>query len=301
MQSIVKQPSKIKYEIILIDNGSTDDSVSVIREKFPNVRLIENPENKGFAHANNQGMKVAKGKYFLLLNSDTLILDRALDKMFVFAERHPEAGVFGSKLLKFDKTIQPSCFLCPSFFNILLSLFFLNSMFQKNKICGRERMGWFGGERIIEIEAHSGACLLVRKEAVDQVGMMDDRFFVYGEDADWCWRFRKSGWKILYNPAPEIIHLKEHTASAAGPKMQHQLYSGMLQFIKKHKPFPVYILSCMGSAVWFFERGVIHLLRALILSEGRKESRVMAGVFFDGFFRSFRGWQALRYRQETDV
>ncbi len=211
--SVYDQTSEIEYEVIVIDNASIDDSVSMVRAEFPQVYLIENSENRGFAAANNQGMEIAKGQYVLLLNSDTIILDNAISKTLEFAKDRPNASVVGCKVLNPDRTLQPTCFMFPSVFNRLLFTTYLYKIFPRSRFFGRERMSWWDRKDEQEVDVVTGCFMMVRQEAIKRVGMMDTQFFMYAEEIDWCYRFYKAGWKNLYTPAPQIIHLGNVSAA----------------------------------------------------------------------------------------
>ena len=235
LTSIFKQTHRIEFEVIVVDNASIDDSVAILKADFPQVKLIENSTNRGFAAANNQGLAVALGRYVLLLNSDTIIMDNAVAKTIEFADHHPEAAVMGCRVLNLDRTLQPTCFMFPSIVNMLLSSSYLYKLFPHNRIFGRERMTWWDRSDVHEVDVVTGCFMLVRREAVGQVGMMDERFFMYGEETDWCYRFRQAGWKVLFTPTPEIIHLGRASSKQRRPEMILQLRGSILLFFKKHR------------------------------------------------------------------
>jgi GT2 family glycosyltransferase len=140
LRSTLEQAGDVDYEIVVVDNASSDGSAEMVKQIFPQVKLIENTENHGFAAANNQGMAIAQGRYVLLLNSDTVILDNAIAKTVAFADDHPDAAVVGCRVLNPDRTLQPTCFMFPSLLNMLLSTIYLNKLFSKSRFFGRERM-----------------------------------------------------------------------------------------------------------------------------------------------------------------
>ena len=195
LKSVFEQTKELSFEVIVVDNASSDGSVEMIRHDFPQVNLIENSENKGFAAANNQGMAIANGCYVLLLNSDTIILDNAISKTISFADAHPEAAVTGCRVLNPDRSLQPTCFMFPSILNMLFESSYLYKLFPRSKFFGRERMTWWDRSDVREVDVVTGCFMLVRREAIEQVGIMDERFFVYGEETDWCYRFKRASWK----------------------------------------------------------------------------------------------------------
>ena len=222
----------------------------MVRNNFPEVILIENTENRGFAAANNQGMSVAKGRYILLLNSDTVVLDNAIAKTVSFADDHPEAAVIGCRVLNPNRTLQPTCFMFPSLLNMILSSTYLYKLFPRSQFFGRERMTWWDREDVRGVDVVTGCFMLVRREAFEQVGMMDERFFVYGEETDWCYRFKQAGWKVMFTPCAEIIHLGGQSSKKIATEMGLQLRGSILQFINKHRPRWEYVLACL--LVWLF-------------------------------------------------
>jgi len=234
LKSVYEQGGEIDFEVIVIDNASTDGSVEMVKKEFPKAIIIENSENRGFAAANNQGMNIAKGRYVLLLNSDTIVLDSAIDKTVSFADAHPKAAVVGCRVLNADRTLQPSCFMFPSILNMLLSSTYLYKLFPKSKFFGRERMTWWNRNDISEVDVVTGCFMLVRWDAIKKVGTLDERFFMYGEETDWCYRFKQAGWKILFTPCAEIIHLGGQSAQKRATTTVVQLRKSILQFMKKH-------------------------------------------------------------------
>lgn len=250
LSSIFEQTQDIEHEVIVVDNTSTDGSVEMIKSEFPSVTLIENKVNRGFAAANNQGIAIAKGQYLLLLNSDTVVLDNAIAKAFSFADSHPECGIVGCRVLNPDRTLQPTCFMFPSILNMLLSTSYLYKLFPKNKFFGRERMSWWDRSNVRNVDVVTGCFMLVRRKALEQIGSMDGRFFMYGEETDWCYRFKEAGWKVMYTPSAEIIHLGGQSSKKVMEQMSLELRGSILQFMKKHQPRWEYALACF--LVWLF-------------------------------------------------
>lgn len=216
VDSIVKSVTNYSFEIIIVDNASTDGSLDAISKlknppsqqanKKPKVQIeiIKNSDNLGFSKANNQGIKIAKGKYVLLLNSDTKVKKNSIDELVKFADKTKDCGVVGSKLLNKDGSIQPSCFNFPTVWRAIKQ-YWLKYDKSLNKFAPN-------GQKPSEVEAVVGAALLVTPKAVIEVGLLDERFFFYYEDLDYCRRVRRVGLKVYYLPTAEIIHY--HGASA---------------------------------------------------------------------------------------
>ena len=190
LRSVYLETNTISFEVIVIDNASADESVEMVRNEFCEAKLIANTKNLGFAAANNQGIAISEGRYVLLLNSDTVVLDQAIQKAIAFADDHPDTAVVGCRILNPDRTLQNSCFMFPSILNWFLFSTYLYRLFPRDRFFGREQMTWWLRDDSREVEVVTGCFMLVRREAIDDVGMMDDGFFMYAEETDWCYRFQ---------------------------------------------------------------------------------------------------------------
>lgn len=255
LRSIDEQAKDISYEVIVIDNASSDGSAQMVKQKFPQVTLIENADNRGFAAANNQGLQIAHGKYILLLNPDTVILEQAIDKTFKFAEENPDAAVIGIRNDDKDGQMTPNCFMFASVQNLIISLIGLHKLFPKNRFFGRERLTWWNYQSVKEVDVVAGCFMLVRHEAINQIGGLDERYFMYGEEMDWCWRFKKAGLKILYYPDARIIHYGGLSASQNPQEMRRELQRSFLLFIERRQGKPARIIA----RILFILSGVIRL------------------------------------------
>ena len=223
-----------QYEIIVVDNYSTDDSQTMVKHDFPDVKLIENTKNVGFAGANNQGMREAAGRYFLLLNSDAFVEPNTIDTMVQFMDDHPEAGMSACKLLYNDRSLQPSAFAYPTLKTELYTALQLNRFFPKSHEFGKQAMTYWDFNDVRAVDAVMGAFMLVRREVVDQVGMMDESYFMYSEEIDWCYRIHQHGWQILYNPEVQTVHLWGGTSQQIRTEMFLQLYRSKVQYFRKN-------------------------------------------------------------------
>ena len=225
----------ISSEVIVVDNASTDGSVTMVRKVFPRVHLISNVENQGFAKANNQALKIARGKYVCLINPDTLVQEDTFSECLSYMEKHPEAGMVGCKILNPDGTLQLACRRSfPTPWVGFTKAVGLNDLFPQSRLFGRYNLTYLDPDQIAEVEAISGSFMFVRKEAADASGYLDEDFFMYGEDLDWCYRIHQSGWKIIYLPATQIIHYKGRSAREAPFDNLRIFYGAMLLFVKKH-------------------------------------------------------------------
>jgi GT2 family glycosyltransferase len=285
LSSVFKQTQGIEFEVIVIDNGSSDRSTEMVEAEFPQVIVIANAENLGFAAANNQGIAVARGRYILLLNSDTLILDDAIAKAVQFADSHPDATVIGCRVLNPDRTLQPTCFMFPSLLNMLLSSTYLYKLFPKSKFFGREQMTWWDRNDTREVDVVTGCFMLVRRGAIEQVGLMDERFFVYGEETDWCYRFKKAGWKILFTPDAEIVHFGEQSSKQMAVEMALQLRGSILQFMRKHRSPLEYKLACILTWLFFAVRVPVWFIKQLVNRSQRDYCRMRMNTYLVGMKR----------------
>lgn len=297
LKSVFQQTKEIDFEVIVVDNASIDNSAEMIKKDFPQVILIENSENRGFAAANNQGMAIAKDWYVLLLNSDTIVLDDAIAKTVSFADAHPQAAVVGCRVLNPDLTLQPTCFMFPSILNMLLSTTYLYKLFPKNKFFGRERMTWWDRSDVREVDVATGCFMLVRREAIDEVGVMDEQFFVYGEETDLCYRFKQAGWQILFTPCAEIIHLHAASSKQVRPVMTLQLRGSILLFLKKHKGRVVHTLACLLVALFFVFRVPYWLGLAILQKQRRKLHIQTARTYAIGALQALGGGSGLCIRR----
>lgn len=204
IKSVCEATSCISYEIIVVDNGSSDGTVDMLRSEYPQVKLVQNDYNAGFARANNQAFRISEGRYFLLLNSDTITRPGALQEMVRWMDGHPDCGICGCMLLNADGSLQPSWAAVPGIISEARGKFdrtvggkdlSLLSPLELREV-GPFNVGWVGG-----------ACLMIRRSVAETVGLMDEGYFMYCEELDWCWRVGRAGYKVTYLPMPQVIHL----------------------------------------------------------------------------------------------
>ena len=263
-----------EYEVFVVDNASTDDSVEMVRRKYPGAIVIANRDNRGFASANNQALERAKGKYILLLNPDTVLSSDTIRVMTGFLDSHPEAGGAGCKVINPDGSLQLACrrgFPSPgvAFFKMVG----LSSLFPKSKTFGAYNLTYLDPEAIAEVDAISGAFMMLRKEALERVGFLDETFFMYGEDLDLCFRIKQDGWKIYYVPNTEIIHFKgESSKTVPTIKSIRDFYTAMHIFVEKHysgsfRLFPrwLLILGIYLRMGWVYGLGAVISLKAPLI------------------------------------
>ncbi|MBN2137852.1 MAG: glycosyltransferase family 2 protein [Sedimentisphaerales bacterium] len=299
LKSVYEYTRDVDFEVIYIDNASEDGSVEMVKEHFADVRIIENSENMGFIRANNQGIEIAGGRYVLLLNSDTILLNNAIAETVRAADAEAQAAVVGCKVLNPDRTIQRTCFMYPSVLNLFLAATYLYKIFPGNRFFGREHLTWWGFDEPREVETICGCFSLVRKEAIDQVGLMDERYFVYGDDPDWCYRFKKNGWKVMFDPAGEIIHYGGQTTSQKARAFRLQLEGSKLIFMKLHRSKAAFPFACLMVALFFFLRVPYWLARGLFKrNEGRK-SVSHAVTYLIGSVYALTNWKKLLMNKDV--
>lgn len=233
--SVRKASAGIKVEIFVVDNNSVDGSVEMVQEKFPEVTLIENKKNTGFSYANNQAIKIATGEYILLLNPDTVVEEDTFSKVVFFMDSHPDAGGLGVKMVDGKGNFLPESKRgLPTPRVAFYKIFGLSRIFPKSKIFGRYHLGFLNKEETHEVEILSGAFMLMRKATLDKVGLLDEDFFMYGEDIDLSYRILKGGYKNYYFPKTRIIHYKGESTKKSSVNYVFVFYNAMVIFATKH-------------------------------------------------------------------
>lgn len=233
--SVRKASRNLRVEVFVVDNNSVDDSVAVTRKKFPEVRLLANTENTGFARANNQAIRLATGKYVLLLNPDTVIEEDTLEVCFAFMEAHPEAGGLGVRMIDGAGTFLPESRRgFPSPFVAFCKTFGLSALFPKSRIFNQYYLGYLPANTTHEVEVLAGAFMWMRHTALDKVGLLDEAFFMYGEDIDLSYRIVQGGYKNYYFPETTIIHYKGESTKKGSLNYVRTFYQAMIIFARKH-------------------------------------------------------------------
>lgn len=234
LESLYKETNNFDYEVIIIDNNSFDGSVEMVKEVFPDVLLIQNKENLGFSKANNQGLKKAKGDYLMLLNSDVIVLDQAINKLVDYLDKHPDICMVGPKLLNKDMTFQHACRRgLPDPLNSLFYLTGLHKIFKNAKTDSYKKFNMNENESG-QTEALSGAAMMFKRKVYEKIGGLDEDFFMYGEDLDFCKRVLDIGWRTFYVSDAEIIHLYGSSSAKRKMKSLINFYNAMWIYYKKH-------------------------------------------------------------------
>lgn len=233
--SVRKAAQHVETEVWVVDNSSVDDSVDMVKGRFPEVKLIENKTNLGFARANNQAIQQAEGKYILLLNPDTVVEDDTFEKVIDFMENHPEAGGLGVKMVDGSgKFLPESKRGLPTPATAFSKIFGLAALFPHSKRFSRYHMGFLDENQIHEVDVLAGAFMLLRKTVIDEIGLLDEAFFMYGEDVDLSYRITQAGYKNYYFPETRIIHYKGESTRKSSVNYVLVFYRAMIIFAKKH-------------------------------------------------------------------
>ncbi|HSV89419.1 MAG TPA: glycosyltransferase [Bacteroidales bacterium] len=294
LKSVFRSGKGIGMEVIVIDNNSVDNSVEMLRKNYPEVRLIENKKNEGFSKGCNQGIKVSRGRYILLLNPDTVVEDKTFEQVISFMNDHPEAGGLGVKMLDGHGMFLPeSKRSLPTPGVAFFKIFGLSKLFPKSRIFGRYHLGFLDSEKIHEVDVLAGAFMLLRREAIQKTGNLDEDFFMYGEDIDLSYRLVKAGYKNYYFPKTRIIHYKGESTKKGSLNYVYLFYHAMIIFARKHftkqraKLFSVIINSAI-----FFSAALAILNRFF-----RKASLPItdALVIFAGFAFIKTSWEEIRF------
>lgn len=238
--TVFRTSGMVTSEVIVVDNASTDGSTAFIKAKYSSVYLIQNSKNLGFAAANNKGIQLSHGRYILLLNSDTEMREGVLDYMVDFMDKHSTVGASTCKVLLPNGRIDPACHRgFPTPWASFTYFVGMERLFPRSKLFGQYHLGYKDMNRTHDIDSPMGAFFLVRREVVDQVGSLDESFFMYGEDLDWAYRIRKAGWRILFCPEKSIFHRKKQSGRAKENMVirretDKHFYEAMAIFYRKH-------------------------------------------------------------------
>ncbi len=296
LHSVLKASKNISSEIFVVDNNSVDGSTQVVKEKFPQVHLIENKENVGFSKANNQAIRLAKGKYILLLNPDTVVEEDTFTKVVKFLDEHPDAGGLGVKMIDGKGNFLPESKRgLPTPWVAFYKMFGLSKLFPKSKKFGKYHLSYLDENETHEVEVLAGAFMLMRKETLDNVGLLDETFFMYGEDIDLSYRITQGGYKNYYFPETTIIHYKGESTKKGSLNYVKVFYKAMIIFAQKHfsggKAGAFSVL--LNLAIWF--RALLSILKRII---DRIFLPALDAIFiFAGFLLLTPLWENIRYEQ----
>ncbi|MCB0641990.1 MAG: glycosyltransferase, partial [Phaeodactylibacter sp.] len=293
--SVRKASVQLPVEVYVVDNNSVDDSVQMVREKFPEVQLIENKENTGFSVANNQAIRIASGKYVLLLNPDTVVKEDTFEKCLAFMEAHPEAGALGVKMIDGSGNFLPESKRgFPTPFVAFCKTFGLSRLFPKSRLFNRYHLGFLDMDENHEVDVLSGAFMLMRMEALDKVGLLDETFFMYGEDIDLSYRITLGGYKNYYFSDTTIIHYKGESTKRGSLNYVRTFYNAMIIFAKKHFDRDKARLFVFGLQMAIYLRAFLTLMNNLVR---RFYLPVLdASLLFLGLYLIKEFWASLYYK-----
>lgn len=243
LASLYQNLPAVPFEIIIVDNNSSDGTVEMLRELYPQITVVRNTRNEGYTRPMNKALKLGKGRYLVQLNPDTLVHPGAFDCLLDFMETHPQAGICTPKVLNRDGTLQKQCRRSAARpWDAFTYFSGLSKRFPKNPALARYLMTYLDENEVNEVEAVSGSCMVIRREVVEQIGYLDEMFFAYQEDADFCFRARKAGWKVFYVPQAQITHYGGHGGS------QVEVYRSIYEW---HRSYFLYYRKHLAKDYFF--------------------------------------------------
>jgi GT2 family glycosyltransferase len=258
LDSIHENTQLAEYEIIVVDNGSQDGTEELLSQNYPQVRFIGNDNNLGYTRPMNQALQSAQGEYLMQINPDTKVLPGAIDKLLSFMDENSQLGICGPKVLNRDGSFQKQCRRGePRPFAMISYFLRLSSLFPGSEVFGAYLLEYEDEDAIIEVDALSGSCMLIRKEVIDEIGYLDDQFFAYQEDTDICTRARQAGWKVCYYPEAQIIHYGGQGGSRVEP------YRSIIEW---HRSYWLYYKKHLAEDYFFLLNWAYYLLMAIKLA-----------------------------------
>jgi GT2 family glycosyltransferase len=260
IESVINHQYQFKYDIYLVDNASADGSIEKLQENFLKeietglIKFILNSENKGFAHANNMALRKIDSEYVLLLNSDTVVVDNCLEDSLNYMNTNENVGALGCKVVLPDNTLDKACRRSFPDFNVsFYRMTGLSRIFPHSKRFGRYNLTYLNENETYEVDSIVGAFMLVRSEVVRQIGLLDEKFFMYGEDIDWCYRIKAAKWKIIYFSDAKIVHYKGASNSKKqNTRLTYEFYRAMYIFYNKHykEGYPLITTVATYLGIW---------------------------------------------------
>jgi len=279
LRSILAGSQTCRLEVIVVDNVSTDSSAEMVRAEFPDIHLIVNAENRGFPAANNQGIATAEGRYVLILNPDTEIVGDALATMVAYADAHPDVGIVGPQLLNEDRSVQSSRRRFPTLATALFESTWLQACAPR-RLLARYYVQDQPDDAALDVDWVKGAALMARREAIEQVGLMDEGYFMYSEELDWCKRFKDADWRVVYLPAAQIVHYGGKSSDQVVTSRHIYFQTSKVRYFHKHHG-----------------RFVGEILRWFLLSNYAWQLGLEGAKWLIGHKRALRAERVAAYRQ----
>jgi len=272
LASVLSNSGNLSLELFVVDNASSDGSAEMVSAEFPSVKLIRNTQNRGFAAANNQALAVGQGRHMLLLNSDTIVLGDVLEKCVRYLDDQIDVGAMGCRVLNPDRTLQPTCFEYPNLPNLFLWTTGLARL-PWPRFLGKYRMAGWKRDCERDVDVVTGCYLLVRTAALRDVGLLDESFFFFGEETDWCKRIREHGWRVRFAPVGDIVHYGGASAKKLNHRRDVMLFKALIDFNSKHGGALSAITA--WSILWAntFSRYVGFAVASIVDRKGRAPSR----------------------------
>jgi GT2 family glycosyltransferase len=276
-------------EVIVVDNASTDGSPDMVEQRFPNVKLVRCPENLGFAKANNIGIKQSQGRYIALINSDVKLLGRCLDTLAAFLDQNPRIGLTSPRILNPDLTLQSSCRRFPNPWNNLCSATGLARFGSRHKLFSGEHMLYFRHDQVRPVDVLVGCFWMMRREAVEKVGLLDEEFFIFAEDVDWCRRCWNAGWEIVFCPDAQAIHHRGGSSVNDPVRFAVEQHRALLRYWRKHHGILgrlyMAVLLGFGQLLRYLLAFVSTFVRRSAASDGRLRMRKASACLRASFGR----------------
>jgi GT2 family glycosyltransferase len=260
LDSLEKAPPRRSMEVLVIDNASADDTIEMVESKFPWVKLIKSKENLGFAKGNNVAIRQCQGRYIALVNPDVVVFPGCLDALADFLDENSKVGNVGPRVFNPDMTQQSTCRHFPTLWNNICSATRLESIFKGRPFFAGEHMFYFAHDRTIPVDVIVGCFSMIRREAFDEVGLLDEGLFMYGDDVDWCRRARNAGWEIMFYPGAQAIHDRGKTTAPFPEHFAVAQQRSILRYWKKHHTF----VGVFGiRSIMFFHHSLRYLVSVL--------------------------------------
>lgn len=234
LESIYRNPPAFNFEVVVVDNASSDFNPKEMAEKFKQTVFIVNSENLGYAEGNNQAIKAVSGDYVLLLNPDTEVKNDALTVLVEFMEAHPEAAAAGCRLVRPDGTIDRSCRGFPEPGPVAAEFFGLSRLFPNSRKLGAYRMTWFDYNEEVSVDQPMGSCLILNRKTINEIGVFDQDFPIFFNEVDWCYRAKQARWQIYFTPSAEIIHHGGGSTKQVRREMRRESHRSLIRFYRKH-------------------------------------------------------------------